>query len=172
MLGGTTQNFSISISGLTLHVNYTIRVEALFAYSTQTFSASTYHILELPTEETNPTKKTTTTTITTSTTIESNAYLNIQPESFVLIGVITVLLILIIIILISCSTSICYLKRVHNKHGSLRQERNTSRFLQADMDNPAYLMSHGSEDFKGMAVPKLPDRNIQIPITNPLYMNN
>ena len=97
LLGGTTQNFSISISGLTLHVNYTIRVEALFAYSTQTFSATTFHILELPTEETNPTEKTT-------TTIDTNI-------TGVLIGVIVFLLILLAITVIAFIATVFIIKR-------------------------------------------------------------
>ena len=98
LLAGTTGNFSMIINGLTLNVNYTIRVELRFAFSTQTLFASTNHVLKLTTQT------------TIATTTDTNIGNGIDATTGILIGVIVFLLVLLAVNFIAFVAAVCIIK--------------------------------------------------------------
>lgn len=111
---GTTTDYFYEVAQLYIDVNYTVRVESVIPYSTQTISSTIYHLIELE-EVTGPTvlnvSQSTQTGITTPT-VELLPSLFSEYSTYIFIGgifIIGVLLVSVVII----SVVACFLLKKH-----------------------------------------------------------
>ena len=139
ILAGTTKDLFFEISGLVQNVNYTLRVELLYPYSTHIISATTHHLLAL--------NKST----AYITEFPTNTERIISYTMYMFIAVLVIFIILLILALFMCVLIVCAMKRRRSNKLNSREHQiqfphahANEIYQQGDNINP---MAHSNRAF-------------------------
>ena len=138
-LAGTTKAHFLEILELVALVNYTVRVELQFPYSSLIISATTHHLLALNGDTIPPNTNTQSTSSCITTVFPTQTHPDISYAIFAFLAVLVLLAAILILVLLICVLIVCAMKIRTKRKAKQSNGNDTSQFPLA---NPNEIYQH------------------------------